>query len=265
MRTRFLALLALAGCAGVGLHEAVPGDALVFEGRLERAPLGLSPAELAALPPARVRGTDPWTGAPATFTGAPVALFLEDGGLPLGRGADLLAFHGAGGRRAAVPVNAVRQLRPVLAAEEDGRPVGGPLDGRLLAWPDLDAPGLATDPRVRWWWLRGVKRVEALSWMESDGKALRVPPGAGDEARRGAGDFATSCMTCHRIRGQGGTAGPELTRFLGSGGPPRLTALLPGHLAARSGQPGVPDLPAAAAGRIAAFLEAVARSGEDGR
>lgn len=262
MRTRFLALLALGGCAGVGFHEAVPGDALTFEGRLDRAPLGLSPADLAALPPVGIRGTDPASGAVATFRGAAVAPLLEDGGLPLRRGADLLAFHGAGGRRAAVPVNAVRQMRPVLASEVDGRPVGGPADGLLLAWPDVDAPGLATDPRLRWWWLRGVKRVEALAWEESDGKALRVPPGAGDDARRGAEAFATSCMTCHRIRARGGTAGPELTRFLAAGEPARLPALLAGHLAARSGYPGVPDPSAATAGWIAAFLRAVALSEE---
>ena len=264
MRTRFLALLALGGCAGVGFHEAVPGDALTFEGRLDRAPLGLSPADLAALPPARIRGTDPATGVPATFTGAAVAPLLEDGGLPLKRGADLLVFHGAGGRRAAIPVNAVRQMRPVLAAEVDGRPTGSEADGRLLAWPDVDSPGLATDPRLGWWWLRGVKRIEALSWEESDGKALRVPPGAGDDARRGAEAFATSCMTCHRVRARGGTAGPDLTRFLVTAEPGRLPGLLAGHLAARSGQPAVPDLPAAAVGRIAAFLRAVALA-EDGQ
>lgn len=262
MRTRFLALLVLGGCAGVGFHEAVPGDALTFEGRLERAPLGLSPADLAALPPARIRGTDPAAGAPAAFTGAAMAPLIEDGGLPLKRGADLLAFHGAGGRRAAVPVNAVRQMRPVLAAEADGRAVGGPADGRHLAWPDVDSPGLATDPRLRWWWLRGVKRVEALSWEQADGRALRVPPGAGDDARRGAEAFATSCMTCHRVRGVGGTAGPELTRFLAAGEPAQLPGLLSGHLAARSGYRGVPDLPEAAVGRIAAFLRAVALAGE---
>ena len=264
MRTRFLALLALGGCAGVAFHEAVPGDALTFEGRLDRAPLGLSPADLEALPPARIRGTDPATGREATFAGAAVAPLLEDGGLPLKRGADLLAFHGAGGRRAAVPVNAVRQMRPVLAAEEDGRTVGGPADGRLLAWPDVDSPGLATDPRLRWWWLRGVKRVEALSWEEADGRALRVPPGAGDDARRGADAFATSCMTCHRIRSRGGTTGPELTRFLAGAEPGRLPGLLAGHLSARSGQPGVPDLPAAAVGWIASFLRAVALA-DDGQ
>lgn len=259
MRTRFLALLALGACSGVGLHKAEPGDALVFEGRLDPRSVGLAAADVARLPRRSVRGLDPATGRPATFTGAALAPLVTEW-LPLARGTDLVIFHGAAGRRAAVPINAVRQLQPVLADEVDGKPLAGAPKGQgpfLVAWPDAESPGLETDPRVRWWWVRGVKRVELAAWQQADGKALRVPAGASDEARRGSDAFATYCMTCHRLRGKGGEAGPELTTFLRAGDGDRLVALLPGHLAARAGVP-VPDPPPGVARQIAAFLRAVA-------
>ncbi len=262
MRTSALAAacLSIAACSGPSIRRAQPGDVLTIGGKLRGGPAGLSAADLAGLPRRTVRGSDPRVGREAVFSGPAVAPLLADR-LPLQPGVDLLVFVGRGGYRAAVPFNAIRQSQPVLADQVDGRPVeewaagSGPF---VLAWPDAEVPGLDTDPRHRWWWVRAVTSLELASWREVYGRALRVPPGAGDEARHGADTLASQCIHCHRLRGQGGEAGPELTD-LGAGGDvaERLTRALAGHLAAKSGVPGTPELGPAAIREVAAFLGAI--------
>lgn len=265
MRKRFLVLLATLSCSGFPLRKAAPGDALVVDGKLEHGPAGFTLRELAALPGRTVRGLDPRVGRAATFQGvALLPLLAED--LPLQRGVDLLVIHGAGGYQAAVPLNAIRQSRPVLALQADGQPLdqwsagAGPL---MLAWPDLEAPGLDTDPRHRWWWVRGVARLEAASWQEGYGRALRVPPGAADEARPGAEVFAGQCMPCHSLRGRGGTVGPDLSSWPSAGEAEKLAAALRGHVAPRAATPAAPEVPPAQVRQLAAFLHAVALTEAD--
>jgi len=266
MRKRFLTLLLLASCSTPPLRKAVPGDLLTFEGKhLERGPVGFGPAELAALPRRTLQGVDPRSGRAGAFEGVDLQAVLLDW-IPLKRGADLVVFHGAGGLRVAVPMNALRQHRPVLATVAGGKPVGewdpgaGPL---LLAWPSLESPGLDTDPRQRWWWVRGVTRIDVVAWQEAYGKALRVPPGARDEARLGAEVFASQCLHCHRLRGVGGEAGPDLTAAPAAPSGDALATLLRGHLAARSGMASAPDPGPAAAAQVDSFLQALRVAGPD--
>jgi mono/diheme cytochrome c family protein len=236
------------------------GDLLVVEGKVEKGPLGFSPGDLAALPRRTLRGVDPAAGRAATFAGASLADLVADR-LPLEPRVDTVVLHGRGGYRVAVAINAIRQSRPVLATEADGLPLdvwaggSGPL---LVAWPDAEAPGLETDPRIHWWWVRGLARLELARWAEKFGRALRVPLGASDDARQGADLFASQCLHCHRVRGRGGEVGPEL------GAAPldrvRMEGALPAHLA-KSGGPGTPPLPGAAARQVVAFLAAVQATG----
>ncbi|HEY7726459.1 MAG TPA: c-type cytochrome [Anaeromyxobacteraceae bacterium] len=256
-----LALAALAACSRTPVRKAVPGDLLVVEGKVEKGPLGFAAGDLAALPRRTVRGADPAAGRVGSFAGPSLAELVVER-LPLRPGVDVVVLHGRGGLRVPVPLNALRQSRPVLATEAEGRPLDGWAGGSgplLVAWPDAEAPGLDTDPRIRWWWVRGVARLEMASWAEKYGRALRVPLGAGDDARRGADLFASQCLHCHRIRGQGGEVGPELTAAPLAGG--RLERTLPGHLAAVGG--GAPELPGAAASQVAAFIAAVQAAAGD--
>jgi mono/diheme cytochrome c family protein len=255
----------LSACTGLVLRRPVAGDALVVAGRVERGPYGLSADELAARARRTVRGVEPRSGIEAAFEGTDIApMFTE--GLARLPGTDTLVFYGAGGMRAAIPLNVVRQSRPVLASRADGKPVDERVAGAgalLVAWPDAEQPGLDTDPRLRWFWVRGVTRVDVVVWLDTYGRALRVPPGGSDEARRGADLFGSQCIHCHRIRRQGGDAGPELTLLLAEGDERRLRAALPGHLAARSGVTSAPEISPAAATELAAFLRAVALAGQD--
>lgn len=265
MRKLAALLLVLSSCAGwAKLRPPVAGDLLRVEGMVDKGPFGFSAADLAALERRTLRGVDPRAGSEATYSGASLAPLLSEG-IPL-RGADTAIFHGRGGYLAAVPLNAVRQSRPVLADQVAGRaleeasPGSGPL---LLAWPDAEAPGLDTDPRQRWYWVRGVERIELVSWQDTLGRALRVPPGASDEARLGAGVFARQCLHCHRLRGRGGAMGPELTRTAAEKPGLDLPALLASHLAPRSGMAGAPELGATQARQVAAFLKVLAQTGPD--
>ncbi|MBI5066671.1 MAG: hypothetical protein HZB56_00410 [Deltaproteobacteria bacterium] len=261
-----LLLAALASCSAWSkLRPPAASDLLRIEGHVDRGPFGLSAADLAKLERRTLRGVDPRGGREAAYAGASLPPFFNEG-LPLLRGADTAFFHGRGGYVAAVPLNAIRQSQPVLADQMDGKPLAeaspesGPL---LLAWPDAEAPGLGTDSRQRWYWVRGVERIELGPWQETVGRATRVPLGASGEARLGADVFARQCFQCHRLRGRGGVVGPELTR-LGVEKPDLdVVALLASHLAPRSGIPGAPELAPAAAQQVAAFLKVVARAGAD--
>lgn len=266
MRRLLAAALALASCGGVKLRPPAPGDVVAIAGRVEGGPFGLSREQLAALPRRSVRGVEPRAGREASFSGVDLAPFLGEK-LPLKPGADVVVFHGRGGYRAAVPLNAIRQTRPVLASEADGAPLdrwepgAGPL---LLAWPDAEAPGLDTDPRQRWFWVRGVTVIEVAVRQELLGRALRAPVGTGSDARHGSDTFGSQCIHCHRLRNRGGEVGPDLTAYMGRSDEPRLAQALKGHLAAKSGMPGAPDPGPQEVRELAAFLRSVALSGGDG-
>jgi mono/diheme cytochrome c family protein len=177
-------------------------------------------------------------------------------------GADLAVVHGRGGYVVAIPIPAIRQHRPILADTSGGRPLaaaGGEAGRIALIWPNIEAPGFDLDPRTRWWWPRDVARVELVPWFKAYGQALRVPPGAGDLARRGADAFATDCIHCHTLRGAGGKRGPDLSGGITPEGREAFVAAVKAH-AAR-----VPQLEgtnvARSVGAIAAFLEAVETAG----
>jgi mono/diheme cytochrome c family protein len=257
MRKRFLAALLLASCGGPALRKAAPGDVLEVVGKVDRAPLGFSAAEVGALAKRTVRGSEPGLGREAAYAGVDLAPLLTEG-LPLQRGVDTAIFHGKGGYRAAVPLNAIRQSRPVLATEMDAAPLERAAPGAgpaMLAWPVAESPGLETDPRHRWWWVRGVTRIELAAWQPGYGRALRVPAGAPDDARHGADLFASQCLHCHRIRGQGGEAGPELTKSEVASDARQLAAVLVAH---GGGAPArAVALPPGGASQVAQFLRAV--------
>ncbi|HTP29360.1 MAG TPA: hypothetical protein VMK12_27310 [Anaeromyxobacteraceae bacterium] len=138
---------------------------------------------------------------------------LLDDQVDVAKDADTAIFHARDGYAVPVPLIVLRQLKPVLADKVNGVPVrdwseqAAPLQ---LAWPNLDQPGIDSDPRQRWWWVGSVTRVELQNWLATYGKALHVPAGAGNEALMGAQAVVVSCIACHRVRGLGGTVGPEL-------------------------------------------------------
>ncbi|GEJ57479.1 c-type cytochrome [Anaeromyxobacter diazotrophicus] len=267
MRTRLALAVALLACSG-GRPFVTRGEPVVtFEGKVEKGPAVLGTTDLESLARRAFEAVPPG-GERVRFEGLALAPLLGDT-LEVERGADTVVFRGEGGRAAAVPLVSVRQLKPVLADQAGDAPIGAwrreaaPLQ---LAWPNLDAPGIDSDPRLRWWWLGGVRRVELVSWLATYGKALRVPPGASDAARLGADVLATSCLGCHRLHGAGGTRGPALGAGLVKGDPSAVTARLRLHLQRTSAGAGAPELTPAAVGQVIAFLRAVelaARPDED--
>jgi mono/diheme cytochrome c family protein len=262
MRKRVLLALALVACSAPRPRPPRGDPALTVEGRVENGPFVFGLEDLASLPRRAFSAAAPFPdgAASARFEGVTFPALLN-ATLEVMRDGDTAVFHGEGGMLAVVPVPVLRQLEPVLADRVDGgavrawRPGARPLQ---LAWPNLDNPGVDSDPRMRWWWVTGVHTVALQSWRMTFGKALRVPPGAPDEARLGADLVSSQCVGCHRVRGTGGTRGPALTRE-----PPlsreRLLGMLGGHLREQLEQG--PELTRAEAGAVAAFLEAVARAG----
>jgi hypothetical protein len=260
-----LALVAaLSACSGGPRPRLPPGEAaLTIEGRLEDGPRDLRAAELAASPRRAFRAREPATGRDALFEGVSVADLLADAVRPKGA-VDLLVARGRDGRQALVPLARLRDLRPILADRADGRPLadwaraaGGALEAPLLAWPNLEQPGLALDPRAPAWWVSGVSTLVVEAWVQDYDPALALSPEAGDRARRGQILFADHCLPCHRLGGVGGTRAPELV-------PPVWP---PGRLAARLEAHGaeVAWIPAGADGadtrrEIAAFLQAATPS-----
>lgn len=264
MRTRIALAAAAAVAAGGACGGARPRPAgsagevaLAVQGRIAGGPARFTAADLAALPRRTLRGTDPRSGRTARYEGVALQKLLGEE-LEIERGADVAVVRGKGGYEVAIPLSVLRQHRPVLAESVEGAPAAEPL---ALAWPTEEAPGLRTDPRARWWWVEGVKEVEVLSWLATYGRALRVPEGAPDEARPGAEAFQTSCMMCHRVRGTGGSRGPELTESFGDGqARERLAASVSAH-AGQGEASAIAELGAAPVRQIAAFLRAVALAG----
>lgn len=235
---------------------------VTFEGRVEHGAYRFGADDLLTLPRRGFKAVTPWVPDPMTFDGISVVGVLSEA-VSLAGDADTAVFYGERGYRAAVPLPVIRQMRPILADRASGGPLAGWRTGAAplqLAWPTLDHPGIDTDPRLRWWWVGGVSRVELQTWTKTYGKALRVPVGARDDARRGSELVSISCITCHQVRGTGGTAGPPLTAAPRD--PARFAGYLSDHFAKVSASASAPAISAADAARIAAFLRAVEMGGE---
>jgi len=233
MRNLFPALaLALLACGAKPQRTAKGETVLSVTGRVEHGPYTFGKEDLQKLARRGFRALAPATDAPARFDGAAIAALLADV-VDLKPGVDTAVFHGQNGFAVPVSLSALRQLKPILADTIDGKPASawrpgaGPL---VLAWPNVDQPGIDTDPRMRWWWVTGVTKVEMLPWTATYGRALRVPAGASDDARLGADAFAVQCMACHKLRGVGGSRGPDLTQAAAKKDPQALSTSMREHL-----------------------------------
>jgi hypothetical protein len=234
MRNLLLAALALAGlaCGGRQGHTAKGDAVLAFTGRVEHGPYTFGGDDLKHMPRRNFRALSPGASAPAKFEGVQVAQLISDV-LDLKRGVDTAVFHGKNGYAVPVSMIVLKQLRPILADSVDAAPVSAWRDDAVplvLAWPNVDQPGIDTDPRMRWWWVTGVTKVEMVSWTASYGRALRVPTGASDDARLGADAFSVQCMGCHKLRGVGGTRGPDITESASKKDLGALTSVMRDHL-----------------------------------
>jgi mono/diheme cytochrome c family protein len=263
MRTRLVVVVALLACAAPRARTPSGEEVFSIAGRVEGGTSRFGLDDLPRLPRRSFDAVPPQTGARARFEGVALATVLAEVVEPA-RDADLAVVHGKGGLVVAVPLVSIRGLKPVLADRVDGAPAAGwradaaPL---VLAWPNLDNPGLDTDPRLRWWWVPGVTKVELASWAATYGRALRVPPGATDEARLGAEVLSASCLGCHRVRNVGGTRGPALDASRLASDGPALAGRLREHLRRTSGFETAPEVAPAQAANVAAFLRAVELAG----
>lgn len=156
-----------------------------------------------------------------------------------------------------MPLSVVRELRPVLAARADG----DPLQGRLVAWPNLAHHGITSDPRAALWWARKVVALEYVAWAKVYGRALQLPEGAPVGALAGATAFGSRCLACHRIREAGGGTGPELTPGGQAPTAQKLASVLPGHPGWASRAAGAPSTELVS--QLEAFLQTVARTPPD--
>jgi mono/diheme cytochrome c family protein len=220
-----LLALALACMPKVLLPRAAHGSpVLEVRGAITGGPHRLGRADLEKLPRQKLRAVEPGTGRAGEWEGTPLQALVMDH-VELRRGADTVVVRTADGSAIPVPLGIVRQLRPVLADRVDGVRI----TSRELAWPTADQRGLATDPRATSWWARDVVALELVDWQRTYGPALAAPEGAADVARRGAGVYAESCISCHRLRGQGGERGPDLTTVAARIAPQAFASLLPSH------------------------------------
>jgi hypothetical protein len=267
MRTRAVGLatiLAVAACSSTPRARTGTGTpVLTVHGGVVGGAARFGAPDVAQLHRRSFRAMDPRGGAEATYEGIALSRLLGEG-LELDKAVDVVVVHGEDGYQVPIPLSVVRQLGPVLADRVNGTPLAEARPDAApfaLVWPTRDAPGLAHDPRARWWWVDGVKRLEVISWGTTYGVALRVPTGAADEARPGADGFETSCINCHRVRGVGGSRGPELTTKLKDPvAHERFAGLVRNH-AARRDAAAIAALPAPSVRQIGAFLRAVALAG----
>lgn len=246
-----LLLVALGCSSGPRLPRAPQGEVVLeVRGAVKGGPYRLGREDLEALPRRKVVGIDPATGRRAEWEGPELAT-LASTRVELARGADTLVLRTSDRRAVIVPLTLVRQFRPVLADRADGQR----LDERVVAWPNVDQLGLRSDPRARAWWARELTALELVNgWAVT--RALAVPPGAAEGARRGSDVFGARCLACHRMRKAGGEKGPDLTRVADRMPPDRFSALLPDHPGWH--QPGLEPLGARAMQDVYAFLRAVA-------
>jgi mono/diheme cytochrome c family protein len=250
-----LALSVASACSSAPRLPSSPQGAPVVEvrGELKAGPYSLGQADLEQLPRLTVRGVDPQTARSAIWEGTSVAALVSER-VRLRKGADTVIIRTADRSATPIPLTVIRQLKPVLADRADGTR----LATKVLAWPTEHQQGLATDPRAATWWARDVVAFELVEWQRMFAPALATPIGAVDAARRGAGIYAESCISCHRLRGVGGERGPDLTSVAARIRPGAFASLLPSH-------PGWHERPAAdpgseAASELWSFLRSVAVS-----
>jgi hypothetical protein len=267
MRTLSLAVAAgVAGCSVAPRPGPVHGEVVLsIGGRVENGPFRFGHEDLLALPRRSLRGRPP-AAPPATFEGLSLAVLLTER-MQVAEGADTAVVRSRDGYAVGVPLVLVRQFKPVLADRADGRPLpdwersaGREARPLLLAWPNLEWPGFDSDPRVRGWWPSDVDSIEVVRWEQTYGKALRVPAGAGDDARLGAEAYSFHCIMCHRMRGFGGQKGPELTRVATGKDWASLVKRFRVHAFA-TGLPASPPRGDEALRRIGSFLRAVTLAG----
>lgn len=222
----FFLVVAVAACSS---KERLPRAAhgapvLQVRGAIKGGPHELGRSDLEKIPRLKVSGVDPRTGLPAQYEGVSLAALVSER-VELRRGADTVVVRTADRSAIPIPLTVIRQLKPVLADRADGVRIT-PTE---LAWPTAEQRGLASDPRAASWWARDVVALELVDWQRTYGPALAPPEGAQDEARRGAGVYAESCISCHRVRGQGGERGPDLTTVTSRIAQQRFVELLPVH------------------------------------
>ena len=226
MRKIGLVVVVLAACSGSGAHlpKTAQGSAVIeIRGAVKNGPFSLGRADLEKLPQVTVRGVDPTSGTEAVWEGVPVAALVAR--VELGRGADTVIVRTADGAAIPIPLTVVRQFRPTLADRANGTR----LATRVLAWPTLEQRGIETDPRHVTWWARNIVALELADWQRTYGVALATPEGAPDAARRGSTWYAERCVTCHKMRGVGGTRGPDLTTVAARLGQAPFETLLDKH------------------------------------
>src|SRR5262249_7631820 len=155
---RTLLAAALVACAGPRPHPPNGTLVLTVDGKVEQGTFTFGVEDLATLPRRAFKGAAPASApAEAKFEGVAVAKLLG-GDVDVSRGSDVAVFHGEGGYVAVVPLAALRQIKPVLADQVDGKGVAQWRAGAAplqLAWPNLEQPGIDSDPRVRSWWVGG--------------------------------------------------------------------------------------------------------------
>ncbi len=239
-----------------------------MRGEVEHGPFLFGTGDLKGLPRRSFQARHPGTGRTALFEGVSLADLLATR-VALKDKADTVVLHSRDGRAVPVPLVLVRQWTPILADRADGRPLvewaleaGARTTPFVLAWPNVDNPGLATDPRAPAFWTGAVDAVDLAIWRTTWGRALRVPTGASDAARLGADDFLYRCMTCHRLRGVGGEHGPDVTRAVGDAAPEAFAARIRPHLVRTwpAPAPGAEEGEGERLVRIARFLAAVQTS-----
>jgi hypothetical protein len=204
------------GCAGPRLpNKAVGETVLTIRGQVKDGPYYLQRSDLAHLPRQGFRARPPGSAADARFDGVSLRKLLEYYLQPT-EGGDTLVFVGKDGVAIPVTLGLILQYGPIVADQIDGQPVAP-----RLAWPNLDQRGLDADPRSELWWNGPLEALEVVAWARSWGRVLRLPPGASDEARLGAGQYGLRCAGCHKFHGVGGQRGPVLdgaAARLGPGG-----------------------------------------------
>lgn len=254
---------ALLACAGPRPRPPKGEVVVTFEGKIEHGPYRFGKDDLPALPRRSFKAVPPSTTAQASFDGMLVSSVISDE-MEISKGVDIAVFHGQDGYVAPVPIAAMRQLKPILADKVNGGAVAdwnkaaAPLQ---LAWPNVDEPGIDTDPRMRWWWVGGVRKVEMQSWVATYGRALRVPQGSSDDARLGAEAISVSCLACHKVRGVGGTRGPALRGASIPGDAEAFASSMREHLSKVTGSQSAPETSGVATRQIAAFLRAIELAG----
>jgi mono/diheme cytochrome c family protein len=252
-----LALAAvLAACAGGPRLPRAPTGEKVLDvtGRIEGGPHALGRGDLERLPRRSFRAIDPDTGREAVYEGADLGELVDRTSRK--PGVDTVLVRTRGGEAVPVPLWIAWQFRPVLADRADG----APLPGIVLAWPNAEQLGLATDPRAGAWWAHGIEALELADWSLY-AQAIAVPPGVPDAVRRGAAAYQARCVACHTLRGVGGRAGPDLTD-VGKRLSADAFARAVGSHRARAGAPGVAPTPEEVA-QLRAYLEAIGAAPPD--